>query len=245
MTRRFEAIICDIDGCLSSERSEPMDIAALARIAGHNRVAESRRDRPVLTLCSGRPQPFAEAMARLLANTTLPVIAENGVWLYHPGANIYDRDPAITTADHRAVQAAREWVDETLGPRGVVMQPGKTASLSLYHSDADFLRSLEPLVKEEFARRGWNLRVSMTWFYINCDLTHVSKATAIERWIAHTGIPRERLAGIGDTRGDLMIADSVAYFACPSNASEDIKKRADFVSALPEAEGVLDIIARL
>jgi hydroxymethylpyrimidine pyrophosphatase-like HAD family hydrolase len=243
--RRYDAIICDIDGCLSPESSAPMNIAALARIAEHNRLAETRKDRPVLTLCSGRPQPFAEAMARLLHNTTLPVIAENGVWLYHPATNAYDRDPSITGADQRTVQAAREWVDRALGPSGVVMQPGKSASLSLYHPDAAYLRSLEPGVREEFRARGWNLRVSMTWFYINCDLAHISKATALERFGAATGIPRERLAGIGDTRGDLMIADAVGFFACPANAAEEIQKRADYASALPEAEGVLDIISRL
>jgi hydroxymethylpyrimidine pyrophosphatase-like HAD family hydrolase len=243
--RRYDAIICDIDGCLSPESSAPMDAAALARIAEHNRLAESMKDRPVLTLCSGRPQPFAEAMTRLLHNTTLPAIAENGVWLYHPSANTYDRDPAITAQDHRTVQAARQWVDETLGPKGVVMQPGKSASLSLYHPDAAYLRSLEPAVRAHFQAQGWNLRVSMTWFYINCDLAHISKGTALKRFAAATGIPRDRLAGIGDTAGDSLIADAVAFFACPANAADEIKKRADYVSALPEAEGVLDIIARL
>jgi hydroxymethylpyrimidine pyrophosphatase-like HAD family hydrolase len=245
MPRRYDAIICDIDGCLSPESSAPRNSAALARIAEHNRLAESGKDRPVLTLCSGRPQPFAEAMTRLLHNTTLPVIAENGVWLYHPATNTYDPDPAITAADHRTIHAAREWADQTLGPRGVVMQPGKSASLSLYHPDPEYLRALEPTVRAHFAAQKWALRVSMTWFYINCDLAHISKATALKRFAAATGIPRDRLAGIGDTAGDSLIADAVAFFACPANSWDDIKERADYVSALPEAEGVLDIISRL
>jgi hydroxymethylpyrimidine pyrophosphatase-like HAD family hydrolase len=243
--RRFDAIICDIDGCLSPETSAPFDLDALSRIAEHNRLAQERRDRPVLTLCSGRPQPFAEAMTRLLANTTLPVIAENGVWLYHPRDNRYDMDPGITREDLRAVQAAREWVAEELGPRGVVMQPGKHASLSLYHGDPEFLRSLEPLVREEFERRDWPLRVSMTWFYITCDLAHVSKATGIDRLFAATGLTRDRCAGIGDTRGDLMIADKVSWFACPANAAAEIRARAHYIAPRHEAEGVLDILGQL
>jgi hydroxymethylpyrimidine pyrophosphatase-like HAD family hydrolase len=243
--RRFDAIICDIDGCLAPESAAPMDTAALAEIAEHNRLAQERGDRPVMTLCSGRPQPFVEAMCRLLGNHTLPVVAENGVWLYHPADNRYDRDPGITAADLRTVQAAREWVEDELGPRGVVMQPGKAASISLYHPDTAFLRSLEAPVREEFARRGWGLRVSMTWLYINCDLAHVSKATGIDRLLAHTGLERHRLAGIGDTPSDLAIAQRVAFFACPANAAPEIKQRADMVSALEEARGVVDIIRRL
>src|SRR5512134_2563031 len=98
--RRFDAVISDIDGCLSPESSTPMNAAALAQIAEHNRLAQESGDRPVLTVCSGRPQPFAEAMCRLLANRTLPCVAENGVWMYSPADNRYEMDPAITPA-HR------------------------------------------------------------------------------------------------------------------------------------------------
>jgi hydroxymethylpyrimidine pyrophosphatase-like HAD family hydrolase len=243
--RRFDAVICDIDGCLAPESSDPMDAEGLARIAAHNRQAQEAGDRPVLTVCSGRPQPFAEAMCRLLGNSSLPCVAENGVWLYHPCGNRYEIDPAITREDRRMVQAAREWVEEELGPRGVVMQPGKHASISLWHEDAEFLRSLAPRVREAFERNGWSLRVSMTWFYINCDLAHVSKGTGIERLSAATGLQRERLAGIGDTPSDVLIAERVAFFACPSNAVEELKARADYVSPHAEVEGVLDILEGL
>ncbi len=243
--RRFDAVISDIDGCLSPEDSGSMNAAALARIAEHNQRAQEAADRPVVTVCSGRPQPFAEAMCRLIGNRTLPCVAENGVWLYDPKDNRYDMDPRITEMHLAAVADACGWVRRELGPRGVTIQPGKVASISLYHSDAAFLRSLEGLVREEFARRGWPLRVSMTWYYINCDLEHVSKATGLDRLIEATGLERPRLAGIGDTPGDIAIADRVAFFACPANADPGLKARAAYVSAFPEVEGVLDILAGL
>lgn len=243
--RRYDAIICDIDGCLSPESSEPMDVVSLAALAEHNRQAQERGDRAVLALCSGRPEPFTEAMCRFLCNRTVPCIGENGVWMYDPSDNGWHRDPSITASDLAAVEEARRWVDAELGPMGVVMQPGKVASVSLYHKDTAFLRTLEPAVRAEFASRGWPFRVSMTWLYINCDLKHVSKATAVDRLIAHTGLRPERLAGIGDTPGDAAIADRVSFFACPANADPEIKKRAHYVSPLKEAEGVVDIVRRL
>ncbi len=240
--RRFDAVICDIDGCLAPESSGPMDAAALARIAEHNRLAQERGDRPVVSVCSGRPQPFAEALCRLIGNRTLPCIAENGVWMYHPDRNRYDRDPSITTDHMNAVREASRWVEADLGPRGVVMQPGKTASISLYHDDTAFLRSLESMVRERFAQSGWPLRVSMTWLYINCDLSHISKGSALDRWLIATGISKERLLGIGDTGSDVPIAERVSWFACPANAVESLKARAHFVSKHEEAAGVLDAI---
>lgn len=242
---RFDAIICDIDGCLSPESATPFDVHSLAEIAEFNRLAHERRDRPVLTLCTGRPQPFAEAMARLLQNRTLPLIAENGVWMYTPGVNEYEMDPAISRDQRRAVRDAAAWLDETYGPRGVVQQPGKACSVSLYHRDTEYLRGLQPEIAAEFERRGWPMKVSMTWLYINCDLETVSKGSGIDRLMIKTGLTRERCAGIGDTKGDLLIAERVSWFACPSNAAEEIRARSDFVASAPEAAGLVEILERI
>ena len=100
-------------------------------------------------------------------------------------------------------------------------------------------------MRDAFEHNGWPFRISMTWFYINCDLAHISKATAIARLFCATGLTSARCAGIGDTKGDLMIADNVAYFACPANAADELKPRADYISPHGEAEGVLDILEHL
>jgi hydroxymethylpyrimidine pyrophosphatase-like HAD family hydrolase len=242
---RFDAVICDIDGCIAPEASIPMDAALLAELAAWNRAAAERRDRPLVTYCSGRPEPFVEAICRLTASQDLPAVAENGVWLFHPASNGWDRDPAITVDHLRAVQGAREWIEGEFGQRGVVLQPGKAASLSLYHPDTEYLRTLPPRLVERFGREKWPLRVSMTWLYINCDLVHISKGTGIDRLIAAAGLDRVRLAGIGDTPSDIAIAERVSYFACPANADEALKLRADYVSPRPEVAGVLDILERL
>lgn len=243
--RRFDAVICDIDGCLSPESSGPMEAGLLAEIAAWNLEAQATGDRPVVTLCSGRPQPFAEAMCRLIGNRSLPIVAENGVWLYRPDRNEYERDPAISVEHLRMVAEARGWVERELGPRGVVMQPGKEASISLYHPDTEFLKSLEGPVRAALGANGWKFRVSMTWLYINCDLEHVSKGTGLDRLVKQAGLRKERLAGIGDTLGDVPIRDRVAWFGCPANADERLKGRADRVSALPEVAGVIDLLRSL
>lgn len=242
---RFDLVISDIDGCLSPESSAPMDVQSLSAIAAHNRLAIQRRDRPLVTLCSGRPQPFVEAMCRLIGNDRVPCIAENGVWLWDPRGNIYQIDPVITPEHRRSVREAAAWLEDRFAPRGVVQQPGKAASISLYHPDPGALRAICPEITEAFAENAWPLRVSMTWFYINCDLSHISKATGVRRLVERLGIPRNRLAGIGDTSGDLAIRDNVAFFACPANAEETIKPQADFIASQPEARGVLEILERL
>ena len=243
--RRFDLCIADIDGCLVSEGQHAFDLESLGKVAEHNRLAMDRGDRPMVTLCSGRPQPFAEAMCRLIGNMLVPCVCEMGVWMYHPGTNVYTMDPRITPLHLDAVREASRWAFLEYGPKGVTQQPGKTASVTLFHPDTAYLRSIAPEVEAAFAKRDWPFRVSMTWLYINCDLTHVSKGTGLDRLVKDLKISKDRLAGIGDTLSDKCIAERVGYFACPANAHAGIKEHAHFISKEPEARGVVEILSTM
>ena len=244
-TRQYDIIISDIDGCLSPESSTPFDVANLAKIAEHNVLALERGDRPMLTVCSGRPQPFAEAMCRLLQNTMLPCVCENGAWLYHPGTNVYTLDPAITKAHLQAVHDLSAWCFDTFGPSGVTQQPGKTASVTLFHPDTAYLKTLVAKVEAQCTLAGWPFRVSMTWFYINCDLAFVNKGTGLARLAQSIRYDKARTVGIGDTVADKYIADFSGFFACPANAQAGIKEHAHFIAASPESAGVVEILHRV
>jgi hydroxymethylpyrimidine pyrophosphatase-like HAD family hydrolase len=240
--RPLELVICDVDGCLTPETSEPFDLERLGQVAKYNRRASQGDDSPPLTVCTGRPEPFAEAMCRLIGNQSIPAVAENGAWLYFPATNRYARDPAIQREHLDVVYQAAIELERRLANRGVAQQPGKTASVTLYHPDSAYLQDLLPEVREIVRERGWPLRVTMTWLYINCDLEHVSKATGIRRLFAATGLRPEHTLGIGDTTSDLAMADIVGAFACPANAKDEVKARAHYISARKEVEGVLDIL---
>lgn len=244
-TGEYDLVICDIDGCLSPESHDPISGTALELVSAWNRRAIERSDRPLVTLCSGRPIGFVEAMCRIIHNTLVPCIGENGVWMWSPDRNTFQMDPAITDEHLQMVQEAARLVRAEYEPHGVVLQPGKTAAISLFHPDTEYLQSLLPRLKDEFDRRDWPFRVSMTWLYINCDLSHVNKGTAVGRLLTDTGIRPARTAGIGDTISDRFIADRVSFFACPANADSAIRRLADYVSRFSEIDGVLDILDQL
>lgn len=237
-------MISDLDGCLANERGAPFDLPRLALLAEHNRLAEERQDRPVITVCTGRPQPFAEAMCRVLANTTVPCVAENGVWLYHPIENRYEQDPAITAEHLAAVADTQSLLAERYAPIGMLQQPAKTASVTLFHPDRRVLLDVIDEVRGLLADRGWPMRVSMTTDYINVDLEIVSKASGLRRFFAATGFEPGRCAGLGDTTSDLPIADACGWFGCPANAADELKRVATEVSEFDEAEGSVDLLKR-
>ena len=243
--RNIDAIISDVDGCLGPESHAPLNAPALVRIASYNQRAASRVGKggaPVLTMCTGRPQPYVEALVRLLA-VPVPAVCEMGVWIYDPRDNTFHMDPAITPQHIAMVRAAQTWIERELLPLGVAIQPGKNASISLWHPDTDRLMALKPRLIETFEREGWNLRVSNTVAWINCDLAHVSKGSGLDRLFAMMGYKKERLAGIGDTMGDMCIRDRVRVFACPANAAPDLKAKADYVSNKETIDGVLDMLS--
>lgn len=242
---KYDLVICDIDGCLSPESHAPINGEALTRIAAHNQQAIQNRDRPVVTLCSGRPIGFVECLTRLIHNTLIPTIGENGVWMWRPADNSFSCDPSISEEHLEMLHHARRFLRANYESLGVIQQPGKTASVALYHPDTDYLRSIVPRISDEFRSRDWPIRVSMTWLYVNCDLQHVNKGTAIERLLLETGIDPKRTAGIGDTMGDKFIADRVSWFGCPANAEVKIRESAAYVSPNREVEGVLDILELL
>lgn len=243
--RRFDTVICDIDGCLCPETSEPFDWPRLGQLARYNQRAQDQGDRPVLTLCSGRPVPFVEATARLVGNRTMPAVGENGVWLWFPDDGHFECDSRIGPENLHDVQQASSWVTAQLEPLGFMQQPGKRCSMSLYHPDLALLAATAERLPEQFAAQGWSLRVSRTWYWINCDLAHISKATGVQRLLDRAGVERSRTVGIGDTLGDMGIREQVEWFACPSNAAAELKRHADYVSDQPEVAGVIDILEHL
>ena len=240
--RRYDAVLCDVDGCLSSEAGGPLDTTGMTRLAEYNRRAAEVGDRPFITLCTGRPVSYADCLSRLIDNLQLPVVAENGVWLYHAGTNDWRIDPGITHEHLVAMRELSDFIEETFGPDGVRLQPGKTASLSPYHEDPEFLATVVDPIRAHCEERDYPIRVSPTWNYINCDLTFVSKRTGIARFQKWTGLGSDRLAGIGDTPSDLAIAESVACFAVPANRNPELDSSAQIISEHAELEGVLDIL---
>jgi hydroxymethylpyrimidine pyrophosphatase-like HAD family hydrolase len=154
-------------------------------------------------------------------------------------------DPAITPRDLEVIDAATRYVRTELAPQGIIMQPGKAASISLWHPHTPTLMNMRDAIRERCQREAWNLRVSNTVAWINLELAHVSKGSGIDRLCAMMGFQRADLAGIGDTKGDMAIRDRVAWFACPSNAEAELKAKADYTSPHAEVEGVLDVLTHM
>ena len=243
--REIKAILCDVDGCLSPEAIGQASAGALSAIAKHTHWARTQHARPLLTLCTGRPLPFADAIARMVGALDLPIVCEAGAFLLDPTTYTWELDATLTPDYLAALAEMRVWIEQAFP--AVYFEQGKVAALTLFHPDgpATLERDVMPRLRERVEREGLPFRVAMTWTCINVEPAGVSKATGIDRFMQRTGLATDQLAGIGDTMSDMAIRERVRFFACPANAKPELKPHADYVSDFDEVFGVLDILEHM
>lgn len=116
---RIKLLLTDIDGCLIAGEQAPYDCEALAAIRELNRAATPHNAIPYITICSGRPYPYVEAMIKLVtasclafSSTAAGSIFRNAS--YATGASII---PPRCAPD-RCANAGRSWQRASRRRRG-------------------------------------------------------------------------------------------------------------------------------
>jgi hypothetical protein len=240
-------IIADIDGCITPEESVTWDLDLFWKLARLSREASAGRGRIApMTLCTGRPQPYVEVLAKLL-DIRAPIICENGAVLYTMHDNRSRYGPGVTNEKTTGLRAVRAFVESEILPGcpDVVYQFGKEAHMSVFSEKPELFEGIAARIREFVEKRGGpELDISPSHYYLNISLHGVDKGRALHALCLELGVPKQQVAGIGDTEGDLPLRDAVGFFACPSNAKQAIKDAADYVSPFPTLEGVLDILNR-
>ena len=86
--------------------------------------------------------------------------------------------------------------------------------------------------------------IEITYSQSAVDITPkgINKGEGLEFLLKITGIKKENILGIGDSKGDLPILKEVGYKAGPSNSTNDIRPFLDYVSPFPDTLGVIDIL---
>lgn len=221
----IEVFACDIDGCLAAAEHAPYDLPALRRMAELNALSRLSADVPALTLVTGRPHAYVDAVTQVLG-IDLAVSFENG-------AGLATRRPYRTWLSPGAVAGQRELEVFTAlvaaEPR-MVLQLGKVASLSVFpavegYELADLLSDVEDLLR----RSGVALTLDPSTDCVNVLIPGVDKGTGFAWLLDELGVTPQAVAGIGDSVGDLAWLAACAVSVAPSNAVPEVKAAVDVV----------------
>jgi HAD superfamily hydrolase (TIGR01484 family) len=245
MSNQIHLVVVDVDGCLTRGEGQPWDFSVLEFVAQLNQKTRSGSNPFAVTLCTGRQEPYVEAMMQAI-DGFLPAIYENGAGLYFPFPYRFAENPAITPEQRETRERIRRVLRETIIADGLAQfQPGKELTLTLYPARQGI--TFEQLA--EAARSaldgnadGFSVHASVSSVEILPD--GIDKGTGIE-WLARElGVSLTEIAGIGDAPGDLAFLTRIGFSAAPANATDEVKRAVHYVSPFENGRGVVDILSR-
>lgn len=237
-------IFCDIDGCLSDGSTIPYDLKALGQI--RKKIKKLARENIGFALCTGRPQPYCEAMAQILDLSTL-CVCENGAILYDTACDQYYPQvdqAALAQVEHiKATLIGENYFSSTL-----FLEIGNAYSICLKGSGLQ-QRGYQGIADEmaRLSARFSDAKVNWSHSHNAIDITPqgINKGSGVRAVLAHYALSPDDALGIGDAYGDLSFLSIVGKVGCPSNASADVKALADYISPQSHVKAVLDIVQKM
>ncbi len=231
-----QVIFCGIDGCLSEGKYDPYNLAQLAKI---RHLIEQLSTHDIgFCLCSRHPQPYVEAMARILDINT-PFIAENGAAVFAPETN----EPIYTISDSKRDRLVK--LRRKLSGESYIFEPGKEASISISWEGMAQM-PLEDITEHQqfLAKRfmPFNLKWSSSDSAINVSLRRISKRSGAEHILAFLELEPINAFAIGRGSSDLKLLEVVEQAMCPANAKDAVKALCGTVASLPGPAGVAELL---
>lgn len=96
-------------------------------------------------------------------------------------------------------------------------------------------------MSRKIIRQG-SFNVEINYFYTEITRKNINKWVGIEALINKLGIKKEEVIAIGDNFNDTEMIENAGLGVAMENASDDIKRLADYVTSTNDDEGVLNVI---
>ncbi|MBI3913646.1 MAG: hypothetical protein HY327_05605, partial [Chloroflexi bacterium] len=162
----LKLVLVDIDGCLTPGEAKPWDFEVMQFVADLNRHARRDAKQFAVTLCTGRAEPYVEALMQAI-DAHMPAIYEHGAGMYFPTAYQFREHPSIDRAKHAKIAKMRKILARKVVEKGLgQFQPGKLTCLTLYPREGVSLEQLDAAT-----RRAVN--GNMEGFFFNGSLSCV------------------------------------------------------------------------
>ncbi len=218
--------ILDLDGCLTFPFQTP-DWKQITAIRELQRRSEKEDDIPALSLCTGRPQPYAEAVAQWLG-VRHTIIFESGGGFFHPVSAKLTWSPEFTPEIQKKSEEIRSWFSKDILPRysGMMVEFTKRTDVGLIHTELDTIREVYGLVSEIIERDYPEFEVHYTNVSVNIIVKACNKASGLRYFAKQQQVSADEIAYIGDTSGDIKALEWAGHPYAPANAIDEVKKRA-------------------
>jgi len=239
----IKLFVTDLDGCISEPFKTP-NWDAIHKIRELNLKSRESDLIPPLTICTGRPFPYAEAVAQWL-DIRLPFVFESA-GLFHWDGHRFETAIDLTNGQMEPISKMKMWLTNEVLPNfpGVNLEFTKLMDAGVVGQDEEMITKLHQLILDKVERDHPGLEVHATDISVNTLMPGNDKLQGFKLLSKSLQIPLSDMAYIGDSSGDVPALKEVKLPFVPLNAKEIAKQNGQVIDKYA-TEAVLEAYIRI
>ncbi len=240
----IKLFVTDLDGCVTDPFITP-DWKAYTKLRELNLESHKDDTIPPLTICTGRPMPYAEAQAQILG-VRLPFIFESGGGMYDVVNNRITWTPHLDEEAKKQVSEIKEWSRNNIinKYKSAIPEFAKFTDIGIIHQDTPTINEMAAKCEEYILTNYSRFEVHKTEVSVNIILKKANKGEGMKMIANHFNLKLEELAYIGDSSGDVPALKIIGMPFAPSNAAE-VAKEVGEVTELESTKGVVEAYQKI
>ena len=239
-TSKIKVFVTDLDGCITDPFETP-EWEAYSQIRALQLQSELDPSIPPMSICTGRPMPYAEAQAQFLG-VRLPFVFESGGGFYDLTTNTLTWNPIVIDALTSDIEAIRAWAHEEIFPNfpGSMPEFAKFTDVGLIHREKSIIDEIHALATKKISQEYPHFEVHKTDVSVNIIVKKANKGEGLMHLSKMLEVDLSEMAYIGDSSGDIPGLELVGMAFAPLNAHESVQEVAHVVTRGPSTLGVLE-----
>ncbi|REL37666.1 HAD family phosphatase [Rhodohalobacter sp. SW132] len=234
----IKLFVTDLDGCISHPFKTP-HWESINRLRELNQKSAEDSEIPPLTICTGRPFPYAEAVGQWL-DIRYPFVFESA-GLYHWEGNRIQTALDETGESLDPIYAVKAWLTDEILPEypNAILEFTKMMDAGIVCPDESVINKIHERALKYIPENFEGLEIHTTEISINILMPGNNKLRGLQLLGEHLNISLDQMAYIGDTGGDAVALKEVKMPFAPSNARKVAKDVAK-VTVGETTQGVLE-----
>lgn len=218
----IKLFVTDLDGCISHPFKTP-DWKNIDEIRSLNIASRESEIIPTLTICTGRPYPYAEAIAQWL-DIRIPFVFESA-GLYHWNGNRVETALNNIQEDLEPIFVMKDWIRSNILPNYPTanIEFSKMMDAGIVAPEKDVIKAIIPVVRKKIEADFPRLEMHTTDISVNILMPGNNKLQGMKLLAESQNISLEEIAYIGDTGGDIPALKKIKMPFSPSNATRAVK----------------------
>jgi len=233
----------DLDGCISHPYKTPV-WKAINKIRELNLESRSSEFIPPLTVCTGRPYPYAEAVCQWL-DIRLPFVFESAA-VYHWHGNRIETALDGNKDLLEPILEMKKWLSAELLPKypSAMIEFTKMIDAGVISPSKETIQKMYDEIQTYVDINYPDLEIHTTEVSVNILIKGNNKFQGLKLLGKNLGMSLNEMAYIGDSSGDLKALEHVKMAFTPLNGIEEVKEVATTLK-YETTEAVLDAYRKI